>query len=65
METNIAAWMIGGGRKDDPADLRDQMHIRAIRDARRERQTLPSRLAAFVAAARPSRAIADPACCAA
>ena len=63
METNIAAWMIGGGFRDDPAALRDQVHLRAIRDARPERESVTSRLSAFVAAIRPSRPAVDADCC--
>jgi hypothetical protein len=68
METNVAAWMIAGGNRAlDPAELRNQIHVRAIRAAAPERATLTGRITAAVSARlatlRPAPTPSEPACC--
>jgi hypothetical protein len=71
VDINIAAWMISGGRPAiDPSEARDQLHRRALAEARaasRHYTATPgiiSRLAAAtVAAFRPAPAPVEPACC--
>lgn len=62
--TNIAAWMIGAGlTAEDPTDDRNFAHLRALKASRSPSSSLVSRLAAAVAAIRPTAAPADPDCC--
>lgn len=69
METNVAAWMIAGGNRAlDPAELRNQVHIRAIRASAPEGPALSSRIIAAVSAGlaslrRPTPDRIEPACC--
>jgi hypothetical protein len=64
-ETNLAAWMIGRGRRvPDPADVRDQVHRQVLAAARPQAPGLAGRVASvLVAVLRREPACADPACC--
>jgi hypothetical protein len=58
------SWMISGGLRGDPAELRNQSHLRAFRlsDAR---PSLPDRIRAFLAGSTPVTATpVDQVCCA-
>ena len=62
--TNIAAWMIAGGRKStEAARDRDLAHLRALKASQSTSPSLVSRLTAAVAAIRPTAAPVEPACC--
>jgi hypothetical protein len=62
--TNIAAWMIAGGRKStEAARDRDLAHRRALKVSQSTSPGLVSRLAAAVAAIRPAATPAERACC--
>ena len=64
MDTNIAAWMIGGGLKSTDAGRdRNLAHLRALRDSQSTSPGLVSRLTAAVAAIRPTATPVEPACC--
>jgi len=65
MESNLAAWMVGGGpRSADPHDARDREQLRAFLESRRaaraERLGLITRLRQIV---QPNASRPDPACC--
>jgi hypothetical protein len=60
-DTNLAAWMIGGGpRSVDPSEARAVIHRRALADARRQG---PARIGRIIAAFRPKPAPTTSACC--
>jgi hypothetical protein len=62
--TNVAAWMIAGGRSStDPAQDRNLAHLRALKASKATSPGLVSRLTAAVAAIRPAATPAEPACC--
>jgi hypothetical protein len=61
-DTNFAAWMIGGGVNTADADVRNLTHIRALKASRSPSSGIVSRLAAAVAAIRPTATPADPDC---
>lgn len=62
--TNVAAWMIGGGlRATDPASDRNLAHLRALKASQTTAPSLVSRLSAAIAAVRPANTPADHACC--
>jgi hypothetical protein len=64
LNTNIAAWMIGGGsRAADAATERNLDHVRALEASRPTSPRLVTRLAAAIAFVRPTTARVDPACC--
>jgi hypothetical protein len=60
---NSISWMIGGGLRGDPAELRNRAHLRALRVAQ-ARPSLTSRLRAFIAGSTPVPATPiDQVCC--
>jgi hypothetical protein len=60
-DTNLAAWMIGGGpRAVDPSEARAIVHRRALAEARGQK---PARIDRIIAALRPKPAHVTPACC--
>lgn len=60
-DTNLAAWMIGGGpRSIDPSEARAIIHRRALAAERRQR---PARIDRIIAAFRPKPAPITSACC--
>jgi hypothetical protein len=62
---NSISWMIGGGFRGDPAELRNQTHLRALRLAE-ARPSLPDRVRALLAGSTPVKATPiDQVCCAA
>ena len=57
------SWMISGGLRADPAELRNQAHLRALRHAQ-ARPSLPDRLRAFLAGSTPAtESPIDQVCC--
>jgi hypothetical protein len=57
------SWMIGGGLRHDPAELRNQAHLRAFRLAA-ARPSLASRVRAFLAGSTAATATTpDQVCC--
>ncbi len=60
--TNIAAWMIGGGLRADPGRERNRAHLRAI-EAKRIATPLLVRLAAAAATFRASAPTRELDCC--
>jgi hypothetical protein len=59
------SWMISGGLRGDPAELRNQAHLRALRLAE-ARPSLTSRVRAFLAGSTPVTATPiEQVCCAA
>jgi hypothetical protein len=71
VDINFAAWMISGGRPAiDPSEAHDQIHRRALAEARaaaRDFTATPGRISRLAAATRatfrPAAAPVDPACC--
>lgn len=63
-DTSIS-WMISGGLRGDPAELRNQAHLRALRFAK-TRPSLTSRVRTFLAGSTPATETpVDQVCCAA
>jgi hypothetical protein len=63
-DTTIS-WMIGGGLRQDPAELRNRSHLRALRLAA-ARPSVTDRVRAFLTASTPAMATpVDRVCCAA
>jgi hypothetical protein len=61
-DTSIS-WMISGGLRGDPAELRNQAHLRALRQAE-ARPSLTTRVRAFLAGSTPATATPiDQVCC--
>jgi hypothetical protein len=57
------SWMISGGLRGDPAELRNHAHLRALRLAQ-ARPSLADRLRTFLAGSTPVTATAnDQVCC--
>ena len=57
------SWMISGGLRGDPAELRNRAHLRALRQAE-ARPSLASRVRAFLAGSTPVTATpTDQVCC--
>jgi hypothetical protein len=57
------SWMISGGLRADPAELRNQAHLRALRQSE-SRPSLTSRLRAFLGGSTPATATPiDQVCC--
>jgi hypothetical protein len=64
-DTNLAAWMIGGGRRTiDPSETRDLAHSRALDAGHCPRRGLIARLAAGATSIlRPAFTPLEPCCC--
>ena len=64
-DTNLAAWMIGGGlRNIDPSEARNRIHRRALAETRIETPNLIGRLvAATIGTVRPAASPVETACC--
>ena len=59
------SWMISGGLRGDPAELRNRAHLRALRTAE-ARPSLTTRVRAFLAGSTPVNSTPiDQVCCAA
>jgi hypothetical protein len=59
------SWMIAGGLRGDPAELRNRAHLLALRGAE-ARPSLIERIRAFLTGSTPARATpVDRVCCAA
>lgn len=64
-QDNSISWMISGGLRADPAELRNRAHLQALRHAK-ARPSLTERVRAFLAGSTPGTATpVDRVCCAA